>query len=118
MSTYSQDTVSMNIVAEYMEEQRKLSLAANMEELAGLRFSILLTSKWAVSESLSEERVAELRTELSNLRTQYLDKVDAIAMAFGVQAAMETREQIEREVFVPEEMNECVLPMDTDQLYF
>jgi hypothetical protein len=118
MSTYPQDAASMNIVADYLEEKRKQTLAANTEELAGLRFSILLTSKWTVSESLGDERRAELRTELSNLRSLYLDKIDAIAMAFGVQIAMETKEEIERDVAVPDGMGEYVLPMDTDQLYF
>jgi hypothetical protein len=119
MSTSSQDTASMNtVVADYLEEKRKLTLAAKTEELAGLRFSILLTSKWTVSESLADERRAELRTELSNLRSLYVEKIDEIAMAFGVQVAIEAKEEIEHEVFVPEEMNECVLPMDTDQLHF
>ncbi len=118
MSTYPQDTASMNIVADYLEEQRKLSLAANTEELAGLRFSILLTGKWALSESLEDDRRAELRDELSNLRTLFIEKIDEIAMEFGVQIAIETKEEIEREVAVPDEMRECVLPADTDQLYF
>jgi hypothetical protein len=118
MSISSHDAAAMNTVADYLEEKRKLTLAAKTEELAGLRFSILLTSKWTVSESLGDERRAELRTELSSLRSLYVDKIDEIAMEFGVQVAIETKEEIEHEVFVPEEMNECVLPMDTDQLYF
>ena len=42
------------------------------------------------------ERRAELRDELVLLRKHYGDKVDEIAMTFGVQKAMKTKEQVER----------------------
>jgi len=49
-----------------------------------LRFSIILTSRWVASEDEALGRRAELRSELKLLRNHYGDKIDEIAMTFGV----------------------------------
>ncbi len=79
------------------------------EELAALRFSIILTARWAASDNETSDRRAELREELALLRRHYSDKVDEIAMTFGVQQAIETQDQVERAVVVPRDLKP--LPM-------
>ena len=37
----------------------------------------------------------------ATLRRQYSEKIDEIAMKFGIQNAMDTKEEVERSVFVP-----------------
>ncbi len=71
------------------------------EELAALRFSIILTARWAASDNETPERRAELSDELALLRRHYGDKIDEIAMTFGVQQAIETQNHVERAVIMP-----------------
>jgi hypothetical protein len=85
-------------------ERYQPSLADAVEQLAGLRFSIVLSVRWESSGDLSGSARAELREELRQLRSQYADKIDEIAMNYGVQAAMEAKEGVEREVKVPKLM--------------
>lgn len=66
-----------------------------------LRFSVILTARWQASDSESRERRAELKNELELLRKHYGDKIDEIALAFGVTAAMNAKEDVERSVIVP-----------------
>lgn len=100
------------------DEQQNAMFAASAEELAGLRFSILLTAKWEASDTVTDERRAELRTELSNLRSLYLDQIDKFAMAFGVQSAIEAKEEIERSVELPDDMVTAMIPIEPEELYF
>jgi hypothetical protein len=79
-------------------------LAYESEELAALRFSIILTARWAASDDEVPGRRAELRGELKLLRNHYGDKIDEIAMTFGVQQAIETADEVERSVVVPLEL--------------
>ena len=85
----------------YIRETSIELLDYETEELAALRFSIILTVRWAASEDEVPERRAELRDELALLRRHYGDKIDEIAMTFGVQKAMETQNEVERTVVVP-----------------
>ena len=118
MPTYMCDDASVNSVADSIKKQKKLLLAAKREELAGLRFSIILTAQWEASDTLPADRRAELRTELFNLRSLYLDKIDEIAMSFGVQKAIQTKEEIERTVAIPNDMTPDMMPIESEQLYF
>jgi len=80
-----------------MEKQGDL-LAAYTEELATLRFTIILTAKWERSASEEMERRDDLRADLVSLRRDYSEKIDEIAMIFGVQQAMKAKERVERTV--------------------
>ena len=76
-------------------------LACDTDELSALRFSIILTARWAASDSETPERRGELRADLAQLRKHYGDKIDEIAMTFGVDQAMKAKEEVERTVVVP-----------------
>lgn len=85
----------------YIRETSIELLDYETEELAALRFSIILTARWAASEDEVPERRAELRDELALLRRHYGDKIDEIAMTFGVHQAVEAQSEVERTVVVP-----------------
>jgi hypothetical protein len=82
-------------------ETREELFAYDTEELSALRFSVILTARWAASDSESPDRRAELRADLAQLRKHYEDKIDEIAMTFGVDQAMKAKEEVERTVIVP-----------------
>jgi hypothetical protein len=84
-----------------VHEQLEQLLATEMEELAGLRFSIVITAKWESSGDEDPQRREELRVELDDLRKRYFDKIDQIAMTFGVAQAIQAKEDVERNVTVP-----------------
>jgi hypothetical protein len=98
------DPASINPAARYVRESREALLAYDIEELAVLRFSIILTARWEASGSEEPDRRAELRSELAILRKHYGDKIDEIAMTFGVVAGMNAKEEVERTVVVPRDM--------------
>ncbi|MGO9325380.1 MAG: hypothetical protein ACLP07_12540 [Terracidiphilus sp.] len=100
----------------YIRETSIELLDYETEELAALRFSIILTARWAASEDEPPERRAELREELALLRQHYGDKVDEIAITFGVQKAMETQNQVERAVVVPRDLKQ--LPAEIDDKHY
>lgn len=93
----------------YIRETREAMLVYETEELAALRFSIILTARWEASEEESPEQRAELRADLKLLRRHYDDKIDEIAMTFGVKEAMKTKDHVERTVAVPHEMKPLIL---------
>jgi len=88
----------------YVLEHFQANLGDAVEQLAGLRFSIVLSAKWESSGALSGLARTELRDELRKLRVKYSDKIDEIAMNYGVQAAIVSQEGVEREVRVPKKM--------------
>ncbi len=88
----------------FVLEHEQVSLSDAVEQLAGLRFSIVLSARWESSGTLSGDDRLELRDELRQLRSRYSDKIDEIAMNYGVQAAMAAKEGVEREVIVPKTM--------------
>jgi hypothetical protein len=85
----------------FVQEQREQRLASEMEELAGLRFSIVITAKWEASGEENPQHRDDLRLELDDLRRRYYDKIDQIAMTFGVAEAMHAKEEVERNVTLP-----------------
>jgi hypothetical protein len=88
----------------FVLEHYQPSLSDAVEQLAGLRFSIVLSARWESSGILSGNARTELRDELRQLRARYSDKIDEIAMNYGVQAAIEAQDGVEREVVVPKNM--------------
>jgi hypothetical protein len=96
MSTNVLAAASIDLGSPYFQEDSEKLFVANTEELASLRYSVILTAKWEASEAEDAERQAELRTELNQLRYLYFDKIDQIAMNFGVQKAINAKEEAER----------------------
>jgi hypothetical protein len=88
----------------YLNEGQEMTLASATESLARLRFSIILTARWEAEESEDTERRSELRDELAHLRMQYFDRIDEIAMTFGVQQAMNAQAEVESTVTVPRDV--------------
>ena len=97
------DTTTIGPTYQYVIDTRDTLLANDTEELGTLRFSIILTKRWADSDSESPERRGELRADLALLRKHYSNKIDEIAMTFGVAQAMKAKEEVERTVVVPRE---------------
>ena len=87
-------------------------LIEEIEDLGALRFAIILTSRWAASDSESPERRAELRSDLALLRKRYSNKIDEIAMMFGVGQAMKAKDEVERTVIVPRDIVSMEAPSD------
>ena len=100
----------------FIEEKQEQQLSADVEELAGLRFSIVITARWEASPDEDPRRKKELRAELEDLRARYFDKLDRIAMAFGVATAIQIKDEVERRVTLPLHMNlaEAVIQQDTE----
>jgi hypothetical protein len=102
----------------YARLKRETNLAAITQELAGLRFSIILLARWESSRKMDPVNLIELRRELKELRALYFDKIDGLAMSFGVQQAMETKQTVERSVVVPKGMAPPLQEKEREQLYF
>lgn len=98
------DLANVGPASRYIRETRVELLDYETEELAALRFSIILTARWAASGDEPSERRAELREELELLHRHYGDKIDEIAMTFGVQQAIAAQNQVERTVVVPRDL--------------
>ena len=94
----------MGPASRYIKESREAMLAYETEELAALRFSIILTARWEASDDEDPQERAELRADLSLLRRHFGDKIDEIAMTFGVEEAMKARDTVERTVVVPRDL--------------
>lgn len=101
MSTATVDNLSLSPGTSYLCETEETTLAGAIEELVRLRFSILLTARWEAAETDDAERRGELRAELADLRKFYFDEIDEIAMTFGVQQAMDAKNEVERNVVLP-----------------
>jgi hypothetical protein len=98
----------------FIEEKQEQLLAADVEELAGLRFSIVMTAKWEGDRDEDLLRRKELRGELASLRARYYDKIDHIAMTFSVATAMQVKDQVERDVTLPLRAGFADLPGGVD----
>ena len=70
------DASLLGPASRYIRETREALLAYDAEELAALRFSIILTARLEASEDESPEQRAELRADLELLRRHYGDKID------------------------------------------
>jgi hypothetical protein len=118
MSTNLLDEVSIGPATRFAHEKHEASLAADTEELAGLRFSIILTALWEASANVDVEHRNQLRSELAGLRRNYSETIDQIAMTFGVQKAMKAQKEVERTVAIPLGMKPLMKPSEDNQLYF
>jgi hypothetical protein len=103
------DSSLMGPASRYIKETREVLLAYEIEELAALRFSIILTARWEASDNEDPEQRAALRADLSLLRRHYGDKIDEMAMTFGVAEAMKAKDYVERTVVVPRDMKPLVI---------
>lgn len=104
------DAVARNPGTRSSEVRPDDPLDALIDELAGLRFSLILTARWEASSTEDWGRREELRARLATLRRRYADKIDEIAMTFGVPDAMRAQEYVERSVAVPRGIR---LPMES-----
>ena len=118
MSTHLLDEVLTGPASRYAHEKHETLLAANTDELAGLRFSIILTALWEASTNVDVEHRNELHCELAGLRRNYSEKIDEIAMTFGVQNAMKAQKDVERTVAIPLGMKPLMTQSEDNQLYF
>lgn len=98
------DLAAVGPASRYIRESRIELLNYETEELAALRFSIILTARWAASDNEPPQHRAELREELALLHKHYSDKIDEIAMTFGVQQAMQAQNEVEQTVTVPRDL--------------
>jgi hypothetical protein len=101
MTTATVDLLSLSPGTCILREKEETTLAGAIEELVRLRFSILLTARWEAAETDDAERRGELRAELVDLRKFYFDEIDQIAMTFGVQQAIDAKDEVERNVILP-----------------
>lgn len=101
MSNHTLEAVPISPDRRYTPDTLKTALTASMDDLAGLRFSILITARWEESEDETEEQRAQLRNELDQLRSLYFNKINRIAMTFGVRHAMKAQQEVERAVILP-----------------
>lgn len=111
-------TTAGQLAAEIQNVKLDMKLAFVTEELARLRFAILLTARWEGEQEEDLERRKELRAELADLRRDYYDKVDEIAMAFSVAQAMKTKAEVERTVVLPREVRPAEPARVDDGLHF
>jgi hypothetical protein len=105
------DPKTLGPASRYIRESQEAMLFYDTEELAVLRFSIILTARWADSDGEEPERRAELRSELAILRKHYGDKIDEIAMTYGVAQAMKAKAEVERAVVLPREVKVSGMPV-------
>jgi hypothetical protein len=114
MISYLLDEVSAGSATRFAQESGEGPLATSIDELAGLRFSIILTARWETSASGDWELRDDLRGRLARLRRDYSNKIDEIAMSFGVQFAMDAKEEVERSMYVPRGIS---LPLESSDEY-
>lgn len=93
----------------YIRESRAALLVYDIEELAALRFSIILTARWEASDNEDPQHRADLRADLKLLRKHYGDKIDEMAMTYGVDQAIKSKEDVERSVVVPRDVKPLVI---------
>ena len=99
------------------QEKSAGPLTALTEKLGELRFFIILTARWESSNDVDREERSVMRSDLLRLRKQYSDKIDEIAMSFGVQQAMNAQREVEHSIHVPAEIrpSSCMDLIDDDE---
>jgi hypothetical protein len=80
------------------------NLISLTEKLAALRYLIVLTARWAASDTIDHERRQVMNRDLTRLRREYSFLIDDIAMSFSIQAAMDAKDEVEHNVAVPKGM--------------
>jgi len=118
MSVAVPDTAALIPASIHARLRRETSIAAFYQELAGLRFAIVLLARWERFDNLDAENRAELREELVHLRALYSSTIDEVAMTMGVQQAMDAKAQVEQTVEVPRGMMPPKMVSEDEQLYF
>ena len=98
MSTVADDAPS---VATATVQAPARDLATCTERLASLRFLIVLAARRESAGGTAFAPREQVRSELATLRRQYSALIDEIAMNFGVQQAMDAKEEVERKVSLP-----------------
>jgi hypothetical protein len=116
--TEAQDPAVAGPASRFVIEQQQASLSDAVEQLAALRFSILLSAKWENSGLFGAGVRADMRDELGRTRNLYNNKIDEIAMNYGVQAAIQAKEGVEREVSIPKNMMPPRVPKQDDRVWF
>jgi hypothetical protein len=106
MSSLTPAVLLIDPDSRYAYDDAEALLAGSTEQLARLRFTIILVARWEQSSGVTSQRRKEMRTELTRLRGLYLGMVDELAMAYGVHQALMTRNYVERTVCIPK----CMLP--------
>jgi hypothetical protein len=106
------DSTTIRPTSERVSGTREILLSEETEELGALRFAVILTGRWADSGDETPERRAELRSDLAVLRKRYSNKIDEIAMTFGVGHALKAQEDVERTVIVPRDPAAMRAPSD------
>jgi hypothetical protein len=101
MSSLTPAVLFIDPDSRYAYDDAEALLTGSTEQLAHLRFTIILVACWEPSSSVTPQRRKELRAELTRFRNLYLGMVDELAMAYGVHQALKTRNYIERTVYVP-----------------
>lgn len=87
------------VVTDSAPETSEVLLSDATVELARLRLSLVAKMQWR-SHGLGSpsHAYAAQRAEVRRLRSQYFEKIDEIAMRFGVQAAMNAQDAVERKL--------------------
>jgi hypothetical protein len=106
MSSLTPAVLLIDPDSRYAYDDAEALLAGSTDQLAHLRFTIILVARWEPSSSVTPRRRKELRAELTRLRCLSLGMVDELAMAYGVHQALMTRNYVERTVCIPK----CMLP--------
>jgi hypothetical protein len=120
MSTLLLDSFLIESAFSALDEEQESPLATATAELADLRFSIIVTARWEASASGDAARRNALHSTLKGLRFQYSQKIDEVAMRFGVQRAMDAKDEVECTVTVPQglDMERLAPARDDESLYF
>ena len=68
MSSLTPVVLFIDLDSRYAYDDAEALLAGSTEQLAHLRFTIILVARWVSSRSITPQRRKELRTELARLR--------------------------------------------------
>lgn len=78
----------------------------------------ILTARWESANGFDSRNRAALRDDLAQIRALYSSKIDEIAMAFGVQQALDAQNHVERNVIVPQSARMPGAPHEEDDSEF
>ena len=112
-----EDTSLHQLVESAMEAQ-PASLASARAELARLRYMAILTARWESSNGFDSRNSAALRNDHTQIRSLYSEKIDEIAMTFGIQQALDAQDYVERNVVVPQSARMPGMQHEEDDLEF
>ncbi len=97
------------VVTESAPEASEALLSDATVELAHLRLLLVAKMQWRPHGVGSPSHAyAAQRAEVRRLRNRYFEKIDEIAMRFGVQAAMNAQDEVERTLASSRTASECM----------